>query len=141
METLLRGIPGIVLYFDDIIFAGASHEELSHCLRDLLSRFQEVGLRLNKDKCNFGVDLVEFLGFLIDAKGFHPMSNNTQAIINVPRPTNKAVLQAFLGLVNYHVFLRHKATIRLLDKHTTWVWGRVQQSALILACDASPYGS
>lgn len=137
METMLRGIPGVVLYFGDTILVGALYEELAHRLHEVLSRFQEVGLRVNKDKCNLGADRVEFLRFLIDAEGVHPTPSKTRAIINMPHLANKAKLQAFLGLVNfYHAFLPHTETIaeplhRLLDKHATWVWGREQQNAFV----------
>nr|XP_037290929.1 uncharacterized protein K02A2.6-like [Rhipicephalus microplus] len=168
METLLRGIPGVIPYFDDVLIAGASGQELLSRLREVLRRFQDAGLKVKREKCQLGVAQVEFLGFRIDAEGIHPTPEKTQAILGAPRPSNKTELQAFLGLVNfYHAFLPHKATVaeplhRLLDKKATFVWGQTQQRAfesvkellasnhvlthydekqpLILACDASPYG-
>lgn len=168
MENLLRGLPGVIAYFDDVIIAGASQEELLVRLRDVLRRFQAVGLKVKKEKCQLGVTQVDFLGFRVDAEGIHPTPGKTEAIMNAPCPANKTELQAFLGLLNfYHAFLPHKATIaeplhRLLNKNAKWAWGRTQQRAfdavkellasnqvlthfdekkpLILACDASPYG-
>lgn len=151
-----------------MIIAGASQEELLVRLRDVLRRFQAVGLKVKKEKCQLGVTQVDFLGFRVDAEGIHPTPGKTEAIMNAPCPANKTELQAFLGLLNfYHAFLPHKATIaeplhRLLNKNAKWAWGRTQQRAfdavkellasnqvlthfdekkpLILACDASPYG-
>ncbi|KAM7285773.1 uncharacterized protein ISCGN_032658 [Ixodes scapularis] len=168
MENLLRGLPGVIAYFDDVIIAGASQQELLVRLRDVLRRFQAVGLKVKKEKCQLGVTQVDFLGFRVDAEGIHPTPGKTEAIMNAPCPANKTELQAFLGLLNfYHAFLPHKAIIaeplhRLLNKNAKWAWGRTQQRAfdtvkellasnqvlthfdekkpLILACDASPYG-
>ncbi|KAL3205994.1 hypothetical protein MRX96_040441 [Rhipicephalus microplus] len=135
METLLRGIPGVIPYFDDVLIAGASGQELLSRLREVLRRFQDAGLKVKREKCQLGVAQVEFLGFRIDAEGIHPTPEKTQAILGAPRPSNKTELQAFLGLVNfYHAFLPHKATVaeplhRLLDKKATFVWGQTQQRA------------
>ncbi|KAL3194431.1 hypothetical protein MRX96_016221 [Rhipicephalus microplus] len=129
METLLRGIPGVIPYFDDVLIPGASGQELLSRLREVLRRFQDAGLKVKREKCQLGVAQVEFLGFRIDAEGIHPTPEKTQAILGAPRPSNKTELQAFLGLVNfYHAFLPHKATVveplhRLLDKKATFVWG------------------
>lgn len=118
-------------------------------------------------KCRIRVPQVEFLGFLLDAKGIHPTPSKTQAIQEVPAPSSKSELQAFLGLLNfYNVFLPHKDTVAealhcLLSDHSPWTWGRkeatafsavkdlltstnilVQYSAnlpLTLTCDTSPY--
>ncbi|KAL3207280.1 hypothetical protein MRX96_039731 [Rhipicephalus microplus] len=112
METLLRGIPGVIPYFDDVLIAGASGQELLSRLREVLRCFQDAGLKVKREKCQLGVAQVEFLGFRIDAEGIHPTPEKTQAILGAPRPSNKTELQAFLGLVNfYHAFLPHKATV------------------------------
>ncbi|XP_058028035.1 uncharacterized protein LOC131192675 [Ahaetulla prasina] len=168
MEWLLQGIPGVVPYFDDVLVSATSQAALISRLRQVLTRFQQTGLKLKKSKCKFGVPRVEFLGFLIDADGLHPTPSKVEAIKNAPTPTCKADLQSFLGLLNfYSVFLPHKASVaeplhRLLDGRTPWSWGKAQASAfaavkalltsdavlvqysdsvrLTLACDASSYG-
>ncbi|KAL3179605.1 hypothetical protein MRX96_037985 [Rhipicephalus microplus] len=99
MKTLLRGIPGVIPYFDDVLIAGASGQELLSRLREVLRRFQDAGLKVKREKCQLGVAQVEFLGFRIDAEGIHPTPEKTQAILGAPRPSNKTELQAFLGLV------------------------------------------
>ena len=46
MESVLQGIPNVVVYFDDILVAGKSTAEHLSMLEKVLSRLQEAGLRL-----------------------------------------------------------------------------------------------
>ncbi|XP_060100332.1 uncharacterized protein LOC132575538, partial [Heteronotia binoei] len=168
MDSLLKGIPGVQPFFDDVLVAAPDPEEFGNRLREVLRRFQTAGLKVKREKCLLGVPRVEFLGFAVDATGIHPTEEKTRAIVQAPTPTSKAELQSFLGVLNfYHSFLPHKAALaeplhRLLDKKAPWVWGKRQAAAfqavkdvlvsnavlhhfdealpVILACDASPYG-
>ena len=70
MDSLLKGIPGVVVYLDDILITGPSEEHLSS-LKQVLTRLQDAELRLNKKKCNL-VTLVSYLGYRIDSEGLHP---------------------------------------------------------------------
>ncbi|XP_068149427.1 uncharacterized protein [Drosophila tropicalis] len=168
IERILQNVSGVLPYFDDIIVMGKSEEELAVRLNEVLSRFDKAGLRLRRDKCQFGVPSVEFLGFKIDALGIRPCASKVEAIKCAPAPKDKKQLQAFLGLINfYHAFLPHKATVaeplhRLLDKNAPWVWAHKHQDAFMnlkklvtsqnvlmhfdsklpvsLTCDASAYG-
>ncbi|XP_068140073.1 uncharacterized protein [Drosophila tropicalis] len=72
IERILQNVSGVLPYFDDIIVMGKSEEELAVRLNEVLSRFDKAGLRLRRDKCQFGVPSVEFLGFKIDALGIRP---------------------------------------------------------------------
>ena len=49
MEELLRGMPGVLCYFDDILITAISKEENDIRLHDLLTRLQDAGLRLRLD--------------------------------------------------------------------------------------------
>ena len=51
METILAGIPRVLVYLDDILVTGSSQEEHMFNLKEVLSQLQEAGLRLCKDKC------------------------------------------------------------------------------------------
>nr|XP_012218140.1 PREDICTED: uncharacterized protein K02A2.6-like [Linepithema humile] len=168
METILGGLEGIIVYLDDILIAGRSVDEHWQRVQEVLKRFVEVGLRINKNKCAFARHSVEFLGFRIDAEGVHPTNEKVRAIKEAAPPRNRTELESFLGLMNfYERFMPNKASVagplyELLSKKTTWVWGSRQEQAfqqskellttdrvlthydqtlpLLLACDASPYG-
>jgi len=53
MEILLRGIPGVSVFIDDILI---SHETKAEHL-ELLMRLASVGLRVKQSKCKFLVPL------------------------------------------------------------------------------------
>ncbi|XP_058023862.1 uncharacterized protein K02A2.6-like, partial [Ahaetulla prasina] len=152
MERLLQGLPGVVPYFDDVLVSAENLEELGERLRKVLGIFRSAGLKVKVNKCQIGVESVEFLGYRIDKEGIHPTESKVKAIRKAPAPKNKTELQAFLGLVNFYaVFLKNKATVAeplhkafeavknllssdslLIQYHSTM--------PLVLVCDASPYG-
>ena len=69
MESLLKGIPNVLVYLDDILVTGETQEQDIKNLHEVLSRFRHTGLRL---KCQFLARSVEYLGFTIDQQGIHP---------------------------------------------------------------------
>ena len=156
------------VYLDDILITGATEEEHIHNLDTVLTRLENAGMRLKHNKCAFLLPAVEYLGHKISAQGLQPTDEKIRAINSAPAPTNIAQLKSFLGLINYYCkFLPNLSNTlgplyRLLQKNTKWQWGPEQQSAfqisknsltsdcilthfdptkaLVLACDASPYG-
>lgn len=168
MTSLLAGISGVAVLIDDVIISGHTMVEMQERLDAVLARIERAGLRLNKRKCKFVKEQVEFLGFVIDAGGIHPAPSKIESIVNTPEPKNKRELQAFLGLYNfYERFVPRKATLleplhRLLEKAQPWKWTEREQKAfeaakssitfdltlvhyelnkpLTLTCDSSEYG-
>ena len=80
MEQILQGIPGVVAFMDDIELTGATAEEHLDRLDQVLQRLQEHGLRLQKSKCEFLKDRVEYLGHIIDKDGLLPVLEKVRAI-------------------------------------------------------------
>ncbi|XP_060110493.1 uncharacterized protein K02A2.6-like, partial [Heteronotia binoei] len=125
MDALLKGIPGVQPFFDDVLVAAPDPEEFGNRLREVLRRFQAAGLKVKREKCLLGVPRVEFLGFAVDAAGIHPTEEKTRAIVQAPAPTCKAAaFQAVKDVLVSNAVLHH------FD----------EALPVILACDASPYG-
>ena len=135
MEELLKDIPGVFLYLDDILISGATEIEHMERLRLVLEALQTAGLKLSIEKCTISVPSVTYLGYMIDKEGIHPTKEKVQAIAEAPAPTNVTQLRAFLGLLNfYRRFLPQASTMleplnRLLKDKTPWVWDKEQESA------------
>ena len=111
MENLLKDIPGVFCYLDDILITGATETEHNEHLRKVLVILQPAGLRLSIEKCSIGVPHVLYLGFLIDKEGIHPTQEKVQTFSEAPAPTNVTQLRAYLGLINfYRRFLLQAAT-------------------------------
>ena len=130
---------------------------------------EKAGLRLQKQKCSFMVSSVSYLGYQIDKEGLHPLASKLDAIKQAPQPRNVTELKSFLGLLTYYgKFLPHLPTMlaplyKLLRQNVSCKWTSKQQEAfkksrsmltssqvfvhfnpdleLILACDASSYGT
>ena len=168
LGTLLKGIPRVVVYIDDILISGKTQAEHDQSVRMVLQRLDEVGLKVRKDKCEWNKRSVTFLGHIISENGVSPVPEKIEAIKQMKAPTNTSELKSFLGILNYYrKFMRDPATKleplhRLLRKSEKWRWGKEQQEAfqqvislltswsvltpfdpkkpLVLTTDASPVG-
>ena len=102
MEGILKGIPNVCIYIDDILITGLSEQEHLKNLNQVLTRLAEAGLKLKQTKCSFMQPLVEYLGHTISAKWIQPTSEKIRAIRDAPAPCNVSQLRSFLGLLNYY---------------------------------------
>ena len=93
VEHLLQGIPGVVVYLDDLLVTGQDKTHQLRTLETVLSRWRETGLQVKKSKCLFMVPTVSFLGHRIDADGLHPLDDKVRAIEAAPTPTNVTELK------------------------------------------------
>ena len=168
MESLLKGIPCVVSYLDDILISGSTVEENMDTLEQVLSRLEKAGLKLQQRKCTFMIPEVVYLGHKIDAQGLHPLAEKVEAVQAAPVPKNVSELKSYLGLLSYYgKFLPNLSSTlaplyELLKSTVKWRWGRQENAAfqeskkllssaevlvhydptkeVTLACDASPYG-
>ena len=168
MENVLRDLPGVTVYLDDILISGSDMDNHFRNLEGVLQRLQEAGLTLKEDKCAFALPSVEYLGHTIDGSGLHPSPRKVKAIQEAPEPKNLTELRSFIGLLNYYTnFIPNLSCFlfpfyRLMQKGVRWTWttehkqlfnrakNLLQSSALlthfdpnkqlIVAADASPIG-
>ena len=168
MDSILQGLPNTCAYLDDILVTGKSEAEHLRTLDAALERLENAGIRLKREKCEFMLPKIEYLGHLVTAEGLKPTAEKVRAIQEAPTPRNVQQLRSFLGLINYYrKFLPNQATLlaplyELLRFQRRWSWGAEQEKAfneakssllssralhhydpdkeLVLSCDASPYG-
>ena len=62
MDQLLQGVKFTVCRLDDILISGRSTEEHLEILEEVFQRLEEHGIRLNRAKCVFFQQGLEFLG-------------------------------------------------------------------------------
>ena len=53
MDNLLAGIPGVVVYLDDILITGPTENEHLQSLEEVLKKLEKSGLRARKSKYSF----------------------------------------------------------------------------------------
>ena len=75
MENLLKDIPKVVVYLDDILITGETESEDLATLEEVLQRLAGAGLHLKREKCTFLVPSVTYLGFRIDSQGLRRSSH------------------------------------------------------------------
>ena len=62
MNHLLGDLPGVKTDIDDILVRGSSQEEHDKRLEAVLNRCDQISLSLNKEKCQFRVPEVSYIG-------------------------------------------------------------------------------
>ena len=82
----MQGLPGVTVYIDDILVAGATEEEHLKRLEDVLTQLERAGLCAQKNKCQFTKASVTFLGHRVDADGIHPLPEKVEAVVKAPTP-------------------------------------------------------
>ena len=80
MDSMLREVPGVCVYLDDILISGANDKEHLERLNSVLEVLSSRGLRLSKEKCFFSQLSVQYLGHVIDKNGLHPLADKIKAI-------------------------------------------------------------
>ena len=111
MDSVLAGLDCVFVYLDDILVASPSKKQHLKDLETLFALLAEHGLIINPEKCEFGVETIDFLGHRISSNGSVPLPAKVEAIAQFPRPVNARKLHEFVGMVNfYHRFLRNAAT-------------------------------
>ena len=95
-------------YLDDILVTGTSESEHLQILEQVLTRLEEVGIRLKESKCQFLLPSVEYLGYRISGNDIQPAEEKLRAIRDAPTPRDLSQLKSLLGLLNYYgKFLPH----------------------------------
>lgn len=128
MDEVLKDIPHVGCYIDDVIVAGSDTVTCQKTLERVLERLREYNITLNADKCRFFQESVTYLGHTVTAEGIYPTEAKIRAIVDAPEPTNVTELKAYLGMLNfYSKFLRNCATVaeplyQLLKKDKKWSW-------------------
>ena len=93
MESLLKGIPNVSVYLDDILVSGSSDRAHLDNLESVLSRLEAAGFQLKQSKCMFFLPEVEYLGHRITPNGLHPTPAKVKAITAAPPPKNMAFIR------------------------------------------------
>lgn len=137
MSHLLSGIDNADASMDDILIYAKDVNQLRKIQKQVIKRIEDSGLTLNKDKCEFEVAKLKFLGHVLSVKGMELDVEKVEAINKLKQPTNKTELQRFLGMVTYlQKFIPNMSDLtqplrKLLEKETEWEWTSEQEQAIV----------
>lgn len=114
---------------------GSTKAEHDERLKSVLEATKKANLKLNKEKCQFGVSELTFVGDILSGDGIRPDPRKVSAIENMPRPQCKKDAQRFNGMINYMgKFIPNLSECmtplrQLTEKKTEWEWNHEHKKA------------
>ena len=87
----------VEVYVDDMIMKSKEREDHIINLRKFFKRINEYRLRLNSQKCTFGVIAGKLLGFLVSDREIEVDPSNIKAILEMSPPKSEKEIRGSLG--------------------------------------------
>ena len=127
VNRILRDIPPTMAigFLDDAVIHSPDLKSHFQHLDITLKAYQEAGLKLGPEKCNFFSDSIEYLGHKINAQGIQPTPDHLKALEDWEVPKFKTEARAFLGTANY--YRDHIRDFAAMAKPWTDVMGKTTQ--------------
>ena len=135
IQQVLTGCEGAANIADDIIVHGRDMEDHDRKLTKVLEYLQKRGPTLNREKCQFRMPQLTFMGKVLLERGVGPTETKVEAVLKAREPESATEVRSFLGLVNFNArFMPNLATIdeplrRLTKKDDPFKWKKAQQQA------------
>jgi hypothetical protein len=127
----------VEINIDDVVIKSLNHDTHLEDVKRTLECTRKHGVKMNPNKCAFGVSAGEFLGFLVHEGGIEVGKKSMKAIAEVVPPTNLKELQSLLGKINFVRRFISNLSQRVLPfspllklkKDHKFMWGDEQQKA------------
>ncbi|XP_021714970.1 uncharacterized protein LOC110682927 [Chenopodium quinoa] len=118
----------VEVYVDDMIVKSHDRETHLDALKSFFDRIRKYNLRLNPQKCVFGVTSGKLLGFIVSQDGIKVNSVKVKAIQELPPPRTEKEIRGFLGRIQYisrfisQLTTRCEPIFKLLKKNVPTKW-------------------
>ena len=128
----------VEVYVDDMIVKSKNRDNHTIKLRKFFERIKEYRLRLNPQKCTFGVTTGKLLGFLESDKGIEIDPFEIKALLKMPSPHSEKEIRGFFNRLQYISRFIAKLTstcepfFKLLRKNEPHTWNYKCQKAFEL---------
>jgi len=130
MDNMFKGMIGrnLEVYVDDLVVKSNSVEQHIKDLAEVFTMLNNNNMRLNPEKCVFGVDDGKFLGFMLTHRWIEANPEKRDAISAMNSPKNLREVQRLMGrliaLSRFMLKLAEKAKpiLKLLKKATRFQW-------------------
>jgi hypothetical protein len=125
----------VLTYVDEIILKSTKQENHVADLQETFANFRQAGLKLNPEKCVFGVKKGKFLGCLVSTKGIEANPSKIEAILRMEPPNSKKGAQRLaVRLASLNRFISRSAErnlpfFEILKSAEVFQWGPAQHKA------------
>jgi hypothetical protein len=104
MDDVLRPFTKhfVVIYLDDILIFNRTWEEHMQHIQQVLGTLRKQKIYANLEKFYFGMNKVQYLGYIVDEHGVHVDPVKIQVICECLVPTTLTEIQSFLGFANLY---------------------------------------
>ncbi|KAL4127163.1 hypothetical protein QTP88_011361 [Uroleucon formosanum] len=130
------GIENVFIYLDDILIFGDTEAQHDYALKQVLDLAMKNNIKFNKNKIQYKVDKVNYLGHIFSYEGMKLDSDRIKSIFEYEVPKTIKDLQRFLGMVNYvGTFIPNLAMLTkplrdLLKKNNEFVWTSIHNECI-----------
>jgi len=99
MDRVFSGQIGrsMKVYVDDMVVKSQTAEDHVRDLGVVFHQVRKYNMRLNPEKCVFGVPAGKFLGFMLTARGIEANPDKCAAIVEMRSPKNLKEVQRLMG--------------------------------------------
>ena len=104
-QIIFRDIPNIITYVDDLVGATTDHLEMIKLLDKVFAECRYHGMKLNLQKCQFGMESLSWLGYNLSSNGISPEIDKAEAVKQMVLPTTIKEVQSHLGLFQFFAAL------------------------------------
>ena len=135
IRQVLQDCEGAHNILDDVIVHATTEEEHDHRFENVVRVLSSKGLTLNRNKCQFKMSHLEFMGHVQSARGIGPADVKVKAVVEARELKNAAEVRSFLGLVNFTArFIPDLSTVSAPLRQVTkngepFVWDQEQQQS------------
>jgi len=91
----------VEIYIDDVVVKYGDFVKHLANLRKIRECTRKHGLKMNPNKCVFGVSAGQFLSFMVHQRGIEISRRSIDAINKVVAPVDKTELQSLIGKINF----------------------------------------
>jgi len=110
-----------MIYLDDILIYSNNMSKYHWHIKKVFKYFHKTSLYVKTEKCEFNLELVKYLGYILSAFSLTMSDNKVKIIQNWLKSKKVKDIQFFLGFVNfYYQFIFNYSDIVILLTYLIW---------------------